>query len=77
MHPDAFGSVRKFSEIFQKNSDMVRDFLDFGAKQRLHGPSYMGLNISQEIAKMSLELLGLLLELLLLLLLLLPHVFIT
>ena len=37
--------------------------------------SHMGLNIFKEIAKMSLELLGLLLELLLLLLLLLLHVF--
>ena len=37
------------------------------------GLSYMGLNIFKEIVKMSLELLGLLLELLLLLL----HVFIT
>ena len=41
------------------------------------GPSYMGPNFFKEIAKMSLELLGLLLELLLLLLLLLLHVFIT
>ena len=42
------------------------------------GLSYMGLNFFKEIAKMSLELLGLLLELLLfLLLLLLLHVFIT
>ena len=43
------------------------------------GPSYMGPNFFKEIAKMSLELLGLLLELLLelllLLLLLLLHVF--
>ena len=39
------------------------------------GLSYMGLNFFKEIAKMSLELLGLLLELLLLLLLLLLHVF--
>ena len=39
------------------------------------GLSYMGLNFFQETAKMSLELLGLLLELLLLLLLLLLHVF--
>ena len=39
------------------------------------GPSYMGPNFSKEIAKMSLELLGMLLELLLLLLLLLLHVF--
>ena len=38
------------------------------------GPSYTGPNFLKEIAKMSLELLGLLLELLLLLLLLL-HVF--
>ena len=37
----------------------------------------MGLNIFEKIAKMSLELLGLLLELLLLLLLLLLRVFIT
>ena len=46
------------------------------------GLSYMGLNIFKEIAKMSLELLGLLLELLLellllLLLLLLLYAFIT
>ena len=39
------------------------------------GPSYMGPNFFKEIAKMSLELLGLLLELLLLLLLLLLHEF--
>ena len=39
------------------------------------GPSYMGPNFFKEIAKMSLELLGLLLELLLLLLLLLLHAF--
>ena len=39
------------------------------------GPSYTGPNFFKEIAKMSLELLGLLLELLLLLLLLLLHVF--
>ena len=39
------------------------------------GLSYMGLNFFKEIAKMSLELLGLLLELLLLLLLLPLHVF--
>ena len=39
------------------------------------GLSYMGLNFFKAIAKMSLELLGLLLELLLLLLLLLLHVF--
>ena len=39
------------------------------------GPSYMGLNFCKEIAKMSLELLGLLLELLLLLLLHLLNVF--
>ena len=39
------------------------------------GPSYRGSNFFKEIAKMSLELLGLLLQLLLLLLLLLPHVF--
>ena len=38
------------------------------------GLSYMGLNFFKEIDKMSLELLGLLLELLLLLLLLLLHV---
>ena len=41
------------------------------------GPSYMGPNFFKQIAKMSLELLGLLLELLRLLLLLLLHVFIT
>ena len=40
------------------------------------GLSYMGLNFFKENAKMSLELLGLPLELLLLLLLLLLHVFI-
>ena len=39
------------------------------------GPSYMGPNFFKEIAKMTLELLGLLLELLLLLLLLLLDVF--
>ena len=39
--------------------------------------SYMGLNFVQEIAKMSLELLGLLLELLLLLRLRPLHVFMT
>ena len=39
------------------------------------GLSYMVLNFFKEIAKMSLELLGLLMELLLLLLLLLLHVF--
>ena len=39
------------------------------------GPNYMGLNFFKQIAKMSLELLGLLLEWLLLLLLLLLHVF--
>ena len=39
--------------------------------------SYMGLNFFEEIAKMSLELLGLLLVLLLELLLLLLHVFIV
>ena len=38
-------------------------------------PSYMGPNFFKEIAKMALELLGLVLELLLLLLLLLLHVF--
>ena len=37
--------------------------------------NFMGLNFFKKIAKMSLELLGLLLELLLLLLLLLLHVF--
>ena len=41
------------------------------------GLSYMGLNIFEEIAKMSLELLGLLLELLLELLLLLLYAFFT
>ena len=41
------------------------------------GLSHMGLNFFKEIAKMSLELLGLLLELLLVLLLLLLHVFMT
>ena len=40
------------------------------------GPSYMGLNIFKKIAKMSLELLGLLLELLLLLLYAFYHVLI-
>ena len=45
----------------------------FGKSQM--GLRYMGLNFFKEIAKMSLELLGLLLELLLLLLLLLLHVF--
>ena len=47
--------------------------ISFGKSQM--GLSYMGLNFFKEIAKMSLELLGLLLELLLLLLLLLLHVF--
>ena len=49
-------------------------------RRSLMGLSYMGLKFSKEIAKMSLELLGLLLELLLLLLLLLLfplHVFIV
>ena len=41
------------------------------------GLSYIGLNFSKEIAKMSLELVGLLRELLLLLLLFLLHVFIS
>ena len=43
----------------------------------IYEPSYKGLNFFKEIAKMSLDLLGLLLKLLLLLPLLLPHAFIT